>query len=164
MCLRELDMLRMRTLFDWLFPHFVQPDADSAVLMRGSLPLLFDMFRQAGKPTLGNRREERSSRAIIDAATRLYRQSLLSHPGVEDVARGVGLSASQLRRIFAAGGQPPPDKVFRAVRMDYARRLLVGSQMPVARIAEELGFNSPSAFTRAFKTYYNETPRAVRSS
>jgi AraC-like DNA-binding protein len=161
--LRELDVLRLRTVFDWLFPHLVQPDEGSALLMRAGIPLLWDIVLQTAKPWQPDGLSTRRGSSIINSATQLFRKDILKHPTVEDIARGVGLSASQLRRIFSAGGALSPDKVFRGVRMDYARRLLVGSRMPVARISEELGFNSPSAFTRAFKAYYNQTPQALRS-
>ena len=159
LALPELNVLRLRTLFDWLFPHFVQPNDWSMALLRGGVPLLCDLFRQPDNRSTASRPGSRSK--MVEAATRLYRQSLLQRPTVEQIARGLGCSASQLRRIFAAAGQPAPDQVFRAIQMDYARRLLVGSDMPVSRIADELGFSSSSSFTRAFKQYYNHTPRQV---
>ena len=50
------------------------------------------------------------------------------------------------------------------VRMETARRMLVDSRLPVTRIAEQLGFSEPSAFTRAFRSYARQSPRAFRQA
>lgn len=50
------------------------------------------------------------------------------------------------------------------VRMETARRMLAHSGLPVTRIAEQLGFSEPSAFTRAFRIHAQQSPRAFRQS
>lgn len=50
------------------------------------------------------------------------------------------------------------------VRMDTARRMLAESRMPVAHIAEQLGFSETSAFTRAFRSHARLSPRAFRQA
>ena len=50
------------------------------------------------------------------------------------------------------------------VRMEEAQRTLAESQLPVTHIAEQLGFSETSAFTRAFRSYTQQSPRAFRQS
>lgn len=50
------------------------------------------------------------------------------------------------------------------VRMEIARRLLVDSPLSITSIAEQLGFSEISAFTRAFRSYARQSPRAFRQA
>jgi len=50
------------------------------------------------------------------------------------------------------------------VRMETAQRMLAESRLPVTQIAEQLGFSETSAFTRAFRTYTQLSPRAFRQA
>ena len=48
-------------------------------------------------------------------------------------------------------------------RMTEARRLLLSSQLSMAQIAEQSGYDSEVAFRKAFKNTLGETPGAVRT-
>lgn len=50
------------------------------------------------------------------------------------------------------------------VRIQMARQLLAESSLSVSRIAEQLGFSETSAFTRAFRSDVQQSPRAFRQS
>jgi AraC-like DNA-binding protein len=50
------------------------------------------------------------------------------------------------------------------VRMEAAQRMLIESKLPVTHIAEQLGFSETSAFTRAFRSYTQQSPRAFRQA
>ena len=43
-----------------------------------------------------------------------------------------------------------------------ARKLLAETRIPVGKIAEQLGFNSPAYFTRAFQHLTGKSPSAFR--
>lgn len=49
-------------------------------------------------------------------------------------------------------------------RMKAARHLLAEGRLPLARIAEQLGFSEPSAFTRAFHAHAQQSPRSFRQT
>lgn len=49
------------------------------------------------------------------------------------------------------------------LRVDQARRLLIESELPVARIAEDVGFSTVTHFNRVFRERTGVTPRQVRS-
>ena len=48
------------------------------------------------------------------------------------------------------------------LRMSRARELLKNSGMPVARVAEHVGYRSDPAFVKAFRKLHGMTPRAYR--
>jgi AraC-like DNA-binding protein len=164
LALSDLEVLRLRTLHDWLLPHFLHPREPSFDVLESGAVLLADLVEDLHRPERGAEggQTSRSAQEKVQEACRCYREKMLTHPTVEQIAGVVGLSASQLRRVFGAAGHPPPGTVFRSMQMDYAHRLLVGTGLPVEHIAEELGFSSLSTFSRAFASHGGQSPREAR--
>jgi AraC-like DNA-binding protein len=89
---------------------------------------------------------------------------------IDALAREVALSRSALADRFAALVGEPPMQYLTRWRLARAAQALRGSGQPIARIAEQAGYESDAAFSRAFKREYGKPPaafrraRAVRSS
>ncbi|MCC6611696.1 MAG: AraC family transcriptional regulator [Burkholderiales bacterium] len=80
----------------------------------------------------------------------------------DDLAGEVGLSPSALRQRFSdLLGQPPMQYLTRW-RLALAAAMLRSSDCAVARVAEEFGYESESAFNRAFKREFDVPPAAWR--
>jgi len=80
----------------------------------------------------------------------------------DDLAERVGLSPSALRQRFAdLLGQPPMQYLTRW-RLTLAASKLRSSDRAIAQIAEEFGYESESAFNRAFKRELGMPPAAWR--
>ena len=80
----------------------------------------------------------------------------------DDLAERVGLSSSALRQRFVdLLGQPPMQYLTRW-RLTLAASTLRSSDRAVAQIAEEFGYESESAFNRAFKREFEMPPAAWR--
>ena len=80
----------------------------------------------------------------------------------DDLAQQVGLSPSALRQRFSdLLGQPPMQYLTRW-RLALAASMLRSSDVAIARIAEEFGYESESAFNRAFKREFEVPPAAWR--
>ena len=80
---------------------------------------------------------------------------------VERLARSVGLSRSVLAERFTAMVGHPPMQYLALWRMQLASRLLIEGD-PVASVAEAIGYDSESAFSRAFKKLVGEAPATWR--
>lgn len=80
----------------------------------------------------------------------------------EDLARAVGQSRSAFAERFTALVGEPPMRYLAGRRMRYAAQRLIESNEPIARIAEAAGYESETAFHRAFKRAHNESPAAWR--
>ena len=81
---------------------------------------------------------------------------------VDRIAREVGLSPSRLiHRIRSEHGLTVGDCVAKT-RMEKAQALLKNTDMPIGKIAYEVGYNDQSYFTKVFKKRVNCTPRAFR--
>ncbi|WP_166875267.1 helix-turn-helix transcriptional regulator [Salinibacterium sp. ZJ450] len=81
---------------------------------------------------------------------------------VRDVAADLGTSARSLQRALEAQGLS-----FRTLR-DSVRRELATSRLrdtakPIAEIASDLGYASPTSFSDAFRTWFGQSPSAYRS-
>ncbi len=77
---------------------------------------------------------------------------------IEKFAENMFLSRSQLhRKMIAITGQAPGEFI-RIFRLKKAAQLLLEKKLSITQIALEVGFNSPSHFTKAFQQYFNCLP------
>ena len=77
---------------------------------------------------------------------------------VDAIAELTGVSRIHVNRKLKAEGSLSPSALLRDKRMEVAKYYLLQSEMPMAQIASECGFRSPSYFTTAFKEYTGVTP------
>jgi AraC-like DNA-binding protein len=80
----------------------------------------------------------------------------------EALAHAVGASRSAFAERFTALLGEPPMRYLAQQRMRHAAQQLRESDEPIARIAEAAGYESESAFHRAFKRSFNASPAAWR--
>lgn len=84
--------------------------------------------------------------------------------GVEDIGAEIGLSRVQLyRKVKAITGSSVVD-LLRKARLAKARRLLEANSMNISEVAYEVGFSSPSYFTKCFKDEYGMLPGDVTNA
>lgn len=83
-------------------------------------------------------------------------------PRVRELARELGISASHLRTRFRASCGISLGRHLRRLRLEQACGLLRLSRARVSEIAEQCGFNSVYAFSRAFRAAYGVPPRVYR--
>ena len=78
------------------------------------------------------------------------------------LARRIGYQPDYLNRLLKAAGGLTLGQMRDALRLQTARRLLADA-VPVARIAEEIGFDDPNYFSRWFRVQTGATPTAWRT-
>ena len=88
--------------------------------------------------------------------------SFHAEPGAPWTLASLAAEAGMSRSAFAARfrdrlGEPPMTYVT-AWRMDVAARLAREEQLPLARVAERVGYQSEAAFNRAFRRAHRVTP------
>lgn len=83
---------------------------------------------------------------------------------VEDVASFVGLSRSQLFRIFKKQCGKSPQEVLSELRLSHAKRLLSGTTLSLTETALSSGFASAARLGEVFRDELNTTPTAYRKS
>ena len=81
---------------------------------------------------------------------------------VRDVAQAVGLSRRSLEKQFRQELRSSIHAYIRQVRTDRIARLLVETELPVGRIAEDMGFPDIQHFARYFRSGKGTSPLAYR--
>ena len=85
-----------------------------------------------------------------------------SNLSVEDLAADMGLSRVQLyRKVKALTGSTPID-LLRKARLSHAQQLLQESKLTVSEVAYQVGFASPSYFTKCYKDEFGIVPGEAR--
>jgi AraC-like DNA-binding protein len=91
---------------------------------------------------------------------------LLSHyhrpVTLAQIAGSLGCSPSYLCRHFRALTGQTPFQYLRNVRIETAKRLLL-SEVPIARVAEMVGFDDPLYFSKVFTGVVGASPRGYRT-
>ena len=112
----------------------------------------------------------RAARADLPGGADSYRRALwllnanYQRPGfrVADVASFVGLSRSQLFRVFKAQCGRSPMDVLGELRLSHAKRLLSGTSLSLNEVALSSGFSSAARLGEVFRDELGSTPTAFR--
>jgi len=93
-------------------------------------------------------------------------QKMLAHPGadcsIDQMAAACHLSRSTFLRIFRHASGDAPAEVLLGLRMAEARLRLARGERSIGRIAEAVGYQSESAFNKAFKRHTGIAPGKYR--
>lgn len=77
---------------------------------------------------------------------------------VEALSADMGMSRMNLyRKLQSITGQSPTEFI-RTIRLKRAAQLLEGSQLTIAEVADRVGFNSASYFSKCFKEQFGMLP------
>ncbi|WP_052248798.1 GlxA family transcriptional regulator [Leisingera sp. ANG-Vp] len=98
----------------------------------------------------------------LAAALSLMRSNLeepLTPGAISDL---VGLSVRQLERLFSKYLQTTPKVYYTRLRLDYARSLLLQTNMRIIDVALASGFNSQTHFAKVYRRYFGKSPHQER--
>jgi len=99
---------------------------------------------------------------IVGAALNALHKEPARSWTLDDLARTAGTSRSVLAERFAQLVGTTPMQYLTQWRMLLAANLLARSTAPLARIAEDVGYQTDTAFSRAFRREYGAPPAAWR--
>ena len=80
------------------------------------------------------------------------------------VAKEVGMSYFHFSRAFKESMGMNPTNYIAERRIESAKKMLQGTELPIAEIALRSGFSSQSHFTTTFRRVAGATPRAFRAT
>jgi len=157
--LEGLEVARRMLLFE-----MQSPSQGSAVMVARILDLLFIQILRAW--AAGTDAEPNWLAGALDPQIGLALSAIHRDPGhdwtVEELARACSLSRSAFAAQFVARVGKPPATYLAHVRLDAATDLLRDTSLPVTLIAENVGYTSEAAFSRAFKRRYGTPPARWR--
>src|SRR5215212_2908023 len=99
----------------------------------------------------------------LSVAIRFISQNFADRITNDDLARACGLSVRAFERQFQAAYNVSPHDYIRGLRVRMSCSALVFSRKSLAEVANEFGFADQSHFTKEFRKFMAETPRAYRS-
>ncbi|MEL0586842.1 MAG: AraC family transcriptional regulator [Candidatus Thiodiazotropha sp. (ex. Lucinoma kazani)] len=100
---------------------------------------------------------------VVSRALQLLHQYPERNWTLDSLAPAAGLSRSALVERFRLLVGVPPMTYLRTWRMHTAKRLLDNPTTSITKVARQVGYTSDTAFNRAFKQFFNESPGAVRA-
>ncbi|RRU69927.1 MULTISPECIES: helix-turn-helix transcriptional regulator [Stenotrophomonas maltophilia group] len=89
--------------------------------------------------------------AALQRALRYVDEHLSQPLRVTELAQAACVSRFHLVRLFRTGTGASPLRYVRRRRIERARQLLPGAQLPMACLAQQLGFFDQSHFVRSFR-------------
>jgi AraC family transcriptional regulator, regulatory protein of adaptative response / methylated-DNA-[protein]-cysteine methyltransferase len=102
------------------------------------------------------------TRSTVGRAMRLIEGGFLDRASVSDLADLLGIGPRHLLRLFLRHTGATPSEVAATRRIQAAKRLIDGTQMPLAEIAFAAGFGSVRRFNDAFRATYKRPPSSFR--
>lgn len=101
-------------------------------------------------------------RAVVQRALKLTANNALHRKNEEEFAARLGMSARHLRRLFEEEIGRTPKQISDANRLNFARKLIVETPMPILTVARSAGFASLRRFNDAFKKRFERAPSHLR--
>lgn len=106
--------------------------------------------------------DDPDTRFVADFRHRLKEHLSDSELNVETLAAELGLSRVQLYRKVKQLTGSSPVEIIRITRLKAAEQLLRTTSKTVSEISYDVGFSSPSYFTKCFKDYFGHLPNEGR--
>ncbi|KJZ13890.1 AraC family transcriptional regulator [Marinomonas sp. S3726] len=97
----------------------------------------------------------------IEKAIQYINQDIALEHTLEHLSKLAHLSLTQFKKVFKENTNMTVQTYITGLRMEKAKSLLVHSDMPVQLVAEKVGYQNASAFSRKFKDYFGQTPSAL---
>lgn len=109
--------------------------------------------------------EQRTTNAELVHRAQMYiKEHATEAIDFESLAKSLGLTYRSFRYLISKETSSSPLQYQLGVRLARAKNLLKSSDMPIAEIAETLGFNSPWYFSHFFKKHAKMSAASYRES
>jgi AraC family transcriptional regulator of adaptative response / DNA-3-methyladenine glycosylase II len=103
-------------------------------------------------------------KAVVQRALKLIANNELHRTNEAEFAARLGVSARHLRRLFQGEMGETPKRIADINRLNFARKLIVETNMPVATVAATAGFSSLRRFNDACKKRFSRSPSQLRKA
>lgn len=104
----------------------------------------------------------KGTRTTVERALALIEDGALDHGNVAALADRLGIGARHLSRLFAAHLDASPLQVALSRRVQRAKCLIDGGDLPLALVAQRAGFSSARRMNAAFAKLYGRLPASLR--
>lgn len=126
--------------------HQIHPKIESA-----SFTLFYDILSQQ---PFSNNRDKRLNKVLS-----YINENLANEISNTQLAKIACLSITQFKKVFKENISTTTQQYITQQRMNKAKTLLTHTDAPIAIVAEQVGYQSSSAFARKFKMYFGSSPK-----
>jgi len=152
---------RLQTFLASLKPYFDDQEGVKLGLYKLKiLELLYDLSQS--NPMFMQQLMTLEQTAAVDLLTVMEAHYLQPH-SLKDLALISGRSLSSFRRDFEAIFHTTPAKWIQEKRLQKAKELLLTTQLPIAQICFEIGYENVSHFSRLYKSYFGYNPSETKN-
>jgi len=146
-----------------LFLHLISTRFGHALALEVASVFIYDGTHQAQTPqpviSQGFLQQQSPN---ISAAIKLMEQHIDEPLSIEGIALQLQLSRRTLEKHFKAQLNISPQRYYKRMRMQIAKRLVVDSSNSLQEIALRTGFSSSAVFSREFKIAFGHSPSFYR--
>lgn len=119
-------------------------------------------FMHGDKPQPGDMRWANSADGLVRRATTVMRQNMEEPLSIPALASALSVDQRVLEERFREKMNLSPARVYKAIRLREARRLVELTPMSITEIATRCGYQNASAMTRAYRQEFGVAPRGHR--
>ncbi|UGY20605.1 helix-turn-helix domain-containing protein [Bradyrhizobium septentrionale] len=104
----------------------------------------------------------KGTRTTVERALALIEAGALDRGDVAALADRLGIGTRHLSRLFAEHLDASPLQIALSLRVQRAKRLIDGSDLPLSLVAQRAGFSSARRMNAAFARLYGRSPASLR--
>lgn len=131
----------------------------SKISMSGYLMLVLSLLVEKSSHS---RQRHHASTMYLQKATEYIEYNYTQELTVQGVADYIGISRSQLYRVFMEHYRKAPEQYILEFRIRQACQLLMNSHLSIGSVGYSVGFNDNLYFSKAFKKIKGLSPREYR--
>jgi AraC family transcriptional regulator, regulatory protein of adaptative response / DNA-3-methyladenine glycosylase II len=103
-------------------------------------------------------------KAVVQRALKLIARNEFHQTSQDRFAERLGVGARHLRRLFEEEIGQTPKQIADNNRLNFARKLIVETAMPIKTVARTAGFSSLRRFNEAFQRRFHRAPSRLRKA
>jgi len=143
---------------EWLHPEWIQSIVEGGEQL-GTLVILPDRFGSIADVTRGALPPHKFRR-VVD-----FIQAHIDQPiHLDELAAAAAVSPFHFHRQFKKATGVTPHQYIRQMRIERAKELLSGSELPLVEVAAQVGYSDQSHFTSTFSKITSVSPRRYRNA
>ena len=125
--------------------------------------LIYHALRSPGAEGLLALTMDGSINSKISGILNLVHRDFETTFSVEELAQGAGMSVSSFHRSFREVTGDSPVQYIKKVRLHRARDLITNGNIRPSEAASQVGYSSPSQFSREFSRHFSMPPSAAKA-
>lgn len=121
--------------------------------------IIFRLLKGEQGARLGHLIQSEGDTHRISKAVKQLRENISQPLRIEDIARDLGMSVSGFHHHFKSVTAMSPLQFQKQIRLQEARRLMIGEDLDAASAGFRVGYEDPAYFSRDYKKLFGASPR-----